>query len=159
MHQQDSALRFALPVLSLTWDVISHVLYVHFMQPNLSRSIFHCYCAIFVIYDIWCIHLSRGHVYFTYKRPPWELQEKLPVSPLPPTENCPATLNEHFNLLNSLPTGTNKRLMGNTNQTCFLLKLHEYKAVVDIWQTVLRPYKLHRQGCLLQPQSFSQQAT
>lgn len=123
MHKQDSALTFALLASSrLTWDVISHVFYVHFMQPNLSRSIFHCYCAIFVIHDIWCICLSRGHVYFPYKRPPWELQkEKLPASPLPPTENCLAILNKHFKLLNSLPTGTNRRLMGTLTRHVFYL--------------------------------------
>lgn len=105
-----------------TWDVLSHIFYVHFMQPDLRRSVSHCYCAVFVIHNIWRIRLSRGHVYFTYKKPPWELQkEKLPASPLPPTKNCLAILNKHCKLLNSLPTGTNRRLMGTLTRHVFYL--------------------------------------
>lgn len=102
----------------LTWDVISHVFYVHLMQPHFCRSVSHCYSAILVIHNVWCIGLSRGHVYFTYEKAPREPQEeKLPASPLPPTKNCLAILSKQ--LLNYLPTGTNRRLTGTLNRHGF----------------------------------------
>lgn len=120
VHASGHLTQICVSVMRLTWDVLSHIFNVHFMQSNFSRSISHCYCAVLVIHNIWSIGFSRGHVYFTYKKPPCELQkEKLPASSLPPTKNGPAFLNKHFKLLNFLPTGTNRRLMGTLNRHAF----------------------------------------
>lgn len=121
-QQQDAALQFRLPALSdlpgmcfpmylmcISCSPTSVGAYLTVTVPSLLSTI----SGVSVFPEGMCTSPTKGHR--------GSYRKKLPAPLLPPTENCLAISNPLFKLLNSLPTGTNRRLMGTLTRRVFHL--------------------------------------